>query len=301
MSTKDDLKQIYKDGTMLTRIIMILSAVYLVVALANVFYKLFTGNETSLSTDWLAMPSDGYALLHRPWTLLTYMFLHENFVHFLVNILTLYWFGKLFMNFFGQRQLVNLYLMGGLMGGAIFILATHTLPFFTHSTQIYVLEGASAAIMAIVVAAAIWQPNYPIRMLFFGDVKLKWLALIAITISLLNMAGSNAGGEISHLGGALAGALYAYLLKTRNKDICAGIGYLIDKITNLFHRQPKWKVVYNRNAPSQKKEDNIDWQYNQNKKSQEKEIDRLLDKIKQGGYDSLNDDERRKFFEGKKK
>ena len=225
------------------------------------------------------------------------MFMHANFMHILFNMLWLYWFGSLFLYFFSGKHLRGLYILGGICGGLLYMVSYNVFPYFDSVIASSTLVGASASVLAIVVATAYREPNYRVQLLLFGAVRLKYLALIVVATDLLFITSSNAGGHIAHLGGALAGLWFAASLK-KGTDITAWINKAIDAILALFERKtwqrkPKMKVHYgNSNAARQK-----DYDYNARKKAQSDEIDRILDKLKKSGYESLTTQEKKSLFD----
>lgn len=287
MGFKEEIITSFKSGNTLTKLIYINLGVFLIVGLVNVVLLLFNINRGWIDQS-LALSSQFSVLIRNPWTLFTYMFLHYQFIHLIINILTLYWFGKIFLEYYSQRDLVGLYIFGGLLGGLLYFIAYATLPLFQN--QYASLCGASAAIMAIIVACAYTDPERSIRLVLFGNVKVKWLAVFAIVVSLLNVASENAGGNISHLGGALGGFFYVFALR-KGKNLTSGINKAIDSIVNLFKRNkaPKMKVTYNQRPMT-------DQEYNYAKRQESEQIDIILDKIKKSGYDSLSKEERDKLF-----
>lgn len=289
MSFKDDVVKSFQEGSLLTKLIYVNVGVYVLLALVQVIGKLFGLNITWMS--WIFMlPSEWSAFLHHPWTLLTYMFSHTGFVHLICNVLMLYWFGQLFMTFFNQRDLVGVYVLGGLAGGLTYLLSFNLIPYYVQHGPNFLL-GASASVMAIVVSTAVISPDYRVRIPLIGSVKIEWVAVATVLISLLSITSANAGGELAHLGGALAGYLFAKAYK-KNKNIVGWINTLLDKLTNLLKKRPSMNVSYEN--PSSARES--DEEYNARKKQKNDEIDRILDKIKQSGYDSLSLDERKKLF-----
>ncbi len=287
MSIKDDIKTSFQQGTLLTKLIYINLGVFLVVCLTQVFMTLF--GHYSNWVSYLQLPSDLDGLLHRPWTIITYMFLHEGITHLIFNVLSLYWLGQLFLMFFSQKDLVGVYILGGLVGGAVYILAFNIFPLFD---GVYgVLEGASASIMAIVLAPAVYSPGFRVRLFLVGNVKIEWIAAVYVLLSILGIASSNAGGELSHLGGALAGVLFAVFYK-KGQNIVSWTEKPISWIINLFRRKPKMDVSYG----AEEARNETDQQYNERKKRESDNIDRILEKIKKGGYESLTDDERKQLF-----
>ena len=227
------------------------------------------------------------------------MFMHADIFHLLFNMLWLYWFGQLFLYFYSERSFCGLYFFGGLCGGALYMLFYNIFPYFNQAVYTSYLLGASASVLAITVATAVKEPDFRVRLLFFGNVRLKYIALIMVGIDLLMMTSGNAGGHIAHLGGALGGLWFALSMR-RGHDVTKWINFLIDKIVNLFswiskrpQKRPKMKVHYN----SREK----DYDYNARKKAQSEEIDRILDKLKKSGYGSLTTDEKKSLFDASKK
>ncbi|MDR1729359.1 MAG: rhomboid family intramembrane serine protease [Prevotellaceae bacterium] len=290
MSIKDEIQHSFKEGTTLTKLIYINLGVFLVIGLAATILELFKINPEW--TNVVMLPADLTTLLHTPWTIISYMFAHTGFIHLLFNILMLYWFGKLFLSFFSQKDLVGLYLIGGISGGIFYILSYHIFPLFADKIHGSYLLGASASVLSIIVAVAVTAPDYPVRLLFFGEVRLKWIAIIGVILSLLNVSSSNAGGEIAHLGGAVAGYLFAASYK-KGSNITAWINRILDKFFDLFKRKPKLKITHQRPAN--------DHEYNLRKKQENDNIDRILEKIKRGGYESLSKEEKQDLFRASQK
>ncbi|MEG2514643.1 MAG: rhomboid family intramembrane serine protease, partial [Bacteroidaceae bacterium] len=234
--------------------------------------------------------------LAQPWSLLTYMFMHAGFMHILFNMLWLYWFGSLFLYFFSAKHLRGLYILGGIGGGLFYMLAYNVFPYFQGMIQTSYLLGASASVLAIVVATAYREPNYQVRLLFIGAVRLKYIALFMIISDLLFITSDNAGGHLSHLGGALIGLLFASSL-SKGHDITAWINILFDWVAGLFNRKtwkrkPKMKVHYTGNK---------DYDYNATKKAQSDEVDKILEKIKKSGYSNLSTEEKKSLFDASKR
>ncbi len=256
---------------------------------------LFKMSNSSVLT-WLALPADPFEVLARPWTLISYMFLHEHFFHILFNMIALYWFGKIFLYEYSQKQFVGLYVMGGLFGAILYLAFYNIFPLFYEIKDQSLLLGASGAVMALIVASAMRFPNLELRFLLIGNVKLKFIALVSVLISVFGITGNNAGGEIAHLGGALFGYFFVVSLH-KGRDLTKWINNLIDLLHNLFIR-PSNKSFKKSSKSSGRKM--TDAEFNMNKAQNMREIDRILDKIKKSGYESLNDDEKRKLFEQKR-
>ncbi|MBK9358239.1 MAG: rhomboid family intramembrane serine protease [Bacteroidales bacterium] len=200
-------------------LILVNAAVWLVTILVRNFAFLFaspesafSGSYKSLISEWLtnafAVSANTGVLIERPWTLLTYMFLHFDFFHILFNMLWLWWFGAIFIQYLSQRQLLGTYFFGGIAGALIYIVAFNFFPVFSLARESAVALGASASVLAIVVAIAFYVPDYTVHMLFLGQMKIKYIAIITIAIDLLMINSGNAGGHIANLDGALWGFAY---------------------------------------------------------------------------------------------
>lgn len=234
----------------------------------------------------------------RPWTILTYAFTHDltGILHILFNMLTLYWFGKLFVEYLGGDKLIALYVLGAIAGAVFYLISYNAIPYFVNQSvaRNIVMVGASASVNAIVVGAATLLPDYTFFLLFFGAVRIKYIAAVIVFLSFLGTIGSNAGGNIAHLGGALMGFIYI-------KQLQIGVNWggwitaIIDSIKGLFESRPKVKVTYRKDQPKEKRGASI-----VNKTSQE-EIDIILDKISDRGYESLSKEEKEKLFNASKK
>jgi membrane associated rhomboid family serine protease len=243
--------------------------------------------------QWFQLPSSLRLLIYRPWTVITYMFLHIDFLHILFNMLWLYWFGQIFLLFFSERQLGGLYLLGGIAGAAMFLAAYHIFPYFRNVADSTFLMGASASVMAIVFAVSFYQKQYEINLIFLGRIKLIYLAAGVLIIDLLSMASDNAGGHIAHIGGALFGILFANRYRN-GRDWTKGINSLIDNIVNLTKRKPRIKVMPGGRRPE------TDMEYNARKHEKMKDLDNILDKLKHSGYESLSADEKKRLFDASK-
>lgn len=298
MNLADEIKNSFRKGSVLYKLIFINVAVFLVLGIWLVLIRLFTPgasleslrykfNESVVS--YLMVPSLPRELLFKPWTVLTYMFTHTNLWHILFNMLILYWFGRIFMQYLTTKQMLSTYLLGGFAGAALYILFINVFPGL-HEYLGGAMLGASAAIMAIVVAIAVYVPNYTIYLFFIGPVRLKYIAIAFVIIDVLMIASENAGGNIAHLGGAFYGYWFTIRLK-KGKDPGHWISGIIDKIVTLFKPRPKLNVTYRKTTRHISDEE-----YNRRKVSEQKEIDRILDKIAKGGYESLTKTEKETLF-----
>lgn len=239
-----------------------------------------------LLMPYLQLPANALSVLFKPWTLVTYMFTQVSFFHLLFNMLWLYWLGMIFLDFLSKKQFVFIYFFGGLAGAALYLLAYALVPVFSESKNFNALIGSSAAVSAIVFATATLVPDFSIRMLFFGNVRLKYLALVFIILDLLGVGGGNAGGSIAHIGGALSGFFFVRQLQKGNDW------------SRLLERKRKkqskhrMRVVSTRTggaAASTKKPTGPP-------PTNQEVIDQILDKISQSGYDSLSKSEKDALF-----
>lgn len=295
-----DLKEKFRRGNIFIQLIYINVGIFIVGTIISVFLQLFNLSAVGLF-DSLALPASLERFILQPWSLITYMFMHAGFLHILFNMLWLYWFGSLFLCFFSGKHLRGLYILGGICGGLVYMAAYNIFPYFSQVVSGSTLVGASASVLAIVAATAYREPNYRVQLLLFGAVRLKYLALIVIGTDLLFITSSNAGGHIAHLGGALAGLWFASSL-SKGYDLTSWINKVLDGIASLFQRKtwkrkPKMKVHYAEGKTSRQK----DYDYNAQKKAQSDEIDRILDKLKKSGYDSLTTEEKKSLFDASKR
>ena len=294
-----NLKNTFKGGNAYIRLIFINVAIYVVGVLFSVVSQLFKYDFSDI-TSLFALPASFIRFFHQPWTIITYMFMHADLLHILFNMLWLYWFGNIFLYFFSGKHLRNLYLFGGICGGLLYMIAYNVFPLFTDQVAVATLVGASASVLAIVVATAYREPNYKVQLFLFGAVRIKYLALVVILLDVMSVASNNAGGHIAHLGGALAGLWFAARFG-KGGDPTAWINYIIEGISSLFQkkrwkRKPKMKVHYGSVTDREKEYD-----YNANKKAQSDEVDRILDKLKKSGYESLTTEEKKSLFDASKK
>ena len=280
-----EIKESFKEGSALTRLIYINLGIFLLIRIVNVFYFL-AGAEFPF-IDWLALPADFQTLANRPWTLFTYMFLHFDFLHILFNILWLYWMGQIFLGYFDQGKLIALYLLGGITGGIFYVLGYNLFPAFSDNLTNSRLLGASASVIAIVTALAMHAPNHSINLMFIGSVKIKYIALFSVLLYVIGISSTNAGGNLAHLGGAFWGMIYILQLR-KGFDPAMGVTWLLNSIKKLFTAQPKVKVSYRKPVN--------DIEYNQLKKQDQTRMNEILEKISKSGYGSLSKEEKEILF-----
>lgn len=270
----------FYSGSRLYLFIGINVIVFLVLGILRLEY-LYT--KTTSITDWLqlhlSVPANPSDLLYKPWTVVTYMFTHTELFHFFFNMLVLYWFGKIFEDFLNGKQFTFAYLAGGLFGALLFIAFYNIFPAFEEAKNFSILLGASGSVMAVVVAIATLVPDYSIRLLLLGDVRLKYLALVYVLIDVISIAGSNPGGSIAHLGGSLLGFIFIKQLQKGNDW------------SKIFQSRKRLKVVRNTGSPP----------VNTSRIPEQELIDQILDKISKSGYNSLTAQEKEQLFKASNK
>lgn len=292
MSVIDDIKRFYRESNVVGKFIFVNIAVFLLV---NVFLLIQALTQTQFFdvVYWFAAPSDLGALLMKPWTIITYMFLHEGFWHLLWNMVILYFGGRIFHDLLGTRRFINTYFIGGLFGLFLFILFYNIFPVFESQVGAPIL-GASASIMAIFVGIASYTPNYTVFLPLIGGVRLKYIAIFYVVLDFISIrTGVNAGGHIAHLGGALWGFWWARQLK-QGTDISSWFDYIIAVLKSLIPRKRKMKVVHKQpNKTGKKSAEAV--------RNEAAVIDQILDKISKSGYDSLTAKEKEILFRASKK
>ena len=283
----EDFKNAWnKENNALVKIILINVIIFIGASFIEVFLTLSGGgNFFKLIINKLMLPASFTSFILQPWSLISYFFLHLNFTHILWNMLFLYWFGKIIQDNIGNNAVISLYVLGGIIGGLSYMALFNIIPYYENRISESLMLGASAGVFSIVAGSATLLPNYTFYLLFLGPVRIKYIALFYILLSFLDVTGSNAGGEIAHLGGALIGYLF---IRQLQNGINMGEGII--NIINLFNRKENKK---------ERKETII----NEEHKSDisQDEIDNILDKISESGYSSLSKKEKEKLFNASKK
>lgn len=280
---------------MLIKIIFINIAVFVAVRLAAIGMMLYNVNP-DLFLQYIELPSNLTTLLYRPWTFITYMFMQYDILHILFNMLWLYWFGTIFTMYYSQKQLFGLYFLGGIGGAVLYLIAYNVFPYFA-GTNAFLL-GASASVIAIVVATAMRAPDYKVGLLFLGEISLKWIAVVTILIDFLSIGSGNAGGHIAHLGGGLVGLFYGFAYK-RGYDITKWFNSVCDSVADIFNRRPTVK-----SGRFRKKHRGSTYSTKNESKMYDKDMadmNAILEKIKKSGYTSLSAEEKKRLFEVSKK
>ena len=293
MGIWDDIKLTFRNGSNLTRLIYINVVVFVLITLvAGIGFLLNNQDVSGKALNLLSVPASLNALLLRPWTLITYMFTHKDIWHILFNMLWLYSFGRIFLEYLDQRKLVAVYLLGGLSGALVYILSFNIFPAFTGVLADSAAIGASASVMAIVIAISAYVPDYTVQLFLFGRIKIKYLALAIFVFTSIMDFSVNSGGKLAHIGGAFFGYLYILNLK-HGRDMGKGFNSIIDFFVTIFKPGKKLKVTHKKVA--------TEYEYNKIKVEQQKTINHILDKISKGGYDSLTKEEKETLFKESQK
>ena len=276
-----DIKNIIQQpGQGLLKIIIANGAIFVALMVARVSLLIAGRSELfDVFFTHVSLPSALELLIQRPWSLITYFFLHIEVFHLVFNMLFLYWFGIIIQDFIGNKRLVQLYFYGGLAGATAFLIVMNTVSFFMAKGPTF-LNGASAGVFAVVVAAATIRPNYQVHLLLLGQVKIKYISAFYVLWSFIETTGANAGGNIAHLGGAILGFMFAknFLAASRPQAI--------------FEIKIKeFAQVVNQKIHPRKEPETVP----------EEELNAILDKISQSGYDSLSDYEQKRLFKASQK
>tara|TARA_B110000014_G_scaffold204684_1_gene154997 strand:- start:257 stop:1123 length:867 start_codon:yes stop_codon:yes gene_type:complete len=282
----EDFKNAWnKENNGLIKIILINVIVFVSMSILEVFITLSGFGELfNLFLNKLMLPASLKVFIFQPWSLVTYFFLHMNFMHILWNMLFLYWFGKIIHENIGNNAVISLYIIGGIIGGLSYMALFNIIPYYDNRVSESLMLGASAGVFSVVVGSATLLPNYTFYLLFLGPVRIKYISLFYVLLSFFDVTGSNAGGEIAHLGGALMGYLY---IRQLQNGVNMGKG-IID-ILNIFNKNKKEVISKEEKTNEIKKDISQD------------EIDKILDKISDSGYKSLSNNEKEKLFNASKK
>lgn len=281
MNILDNLKYRFKNAGIVEQLIYVNLAVFLLVFISNTFGFLFQSNS-NLLVNWFALPANFDDFISKPWTIITYGFLHTSFLHILLNLIALFYIGHLFQQYFTAKQLINFYLLGTLFGGIIFVASYNFFPALQQTAHNSVVLGASAGISAIFIGIATYIPNYELKFPLIGFVKLWILAAFWIAIDIIQIPAGNAGGHLAHIGGALFGFLY--VTQASNKEL-----NILKPFKKFFQKKEKpLKTVYKSGKKTSKT--------SRKKSTNQQEIDVILDKISKSGYDTLTKSEKDFLF-----
>jgi membrane associated rhomboid family serine protease len=322
----DDVRREFSFGNMINKIIIVNVAVFLVVNILWMVFSVAAGHTESsafrMLVQWFSGSSDWWHMLTRPWTLVTYMFLHEGFFHLLWNMLYLFWFGRIFGDLLGDRRVLPLYLMGGAAGFLAYFIAFNVGNFGAGGSFII---GASGAVFCILTATGIFAPDYAIRLFFLGNIRLKYIVFFAVMVQIIGLGNlNNIGGTFAHIGGIIMGVLFSFYLR-QGTDLTQSLqnflAWLQNKWNNLLapsqeHKQqrgphaayrsgrsvketagpkkrPSFMTKVGGSAPKGKPTSDSG---NQPEMTHQEELDAILDKIKERGYNSLTKKEKDFLF-----
>ncbi|KAB7531212.1 rhomboid family intramembrane serine protease [Flagellimonas olearia] len=263
----------------------------------NVLIFILDGLSTALLghsvSHWFHLPKDFLEFFGQPWSLVTYSFFHAGLGHIFWNMLMLYFTGRIFLNLFDNQRFLNVYFLGVIIGGIVFLLSYNVFPTLLHTNT--ALIGASAGVTAVLIFICAYIPNQEVRVIFF-NVKLWYVGVFFVLVDLIQIPyGGNVGGRLAHLGGALLGYVYARQL-VNGKDIGAGFTRFREAIAQLFKPREKkapMKTVYKKDTSGKRSGD-------YDKMARQKKIDSILDKISKSGYESLSKEEKDFLFKAGK-
>lgn len=296
-TTKNEILEMFKRGSMLTKLIYINAATFIILTVIFLFLP-------EKSESFVRIPGSFDELIYKPWTLISYMFTHYDFMHLLMNMLWLFWFGKMFLRYFHEKQMLAVYLLGGFSGAFLHLGVNYLM-----KTEGVGIVGSSAAVMSIVFAVVAFKPDYVLNLLFIGPVKIKYIAIVAFVMDILGVAGNIKGGlaatdgvaHIAHLGGSFFGLWFGYSMKD-GKDITRSFNNFLNSLFSWFTTNKTERKRSKMRATRGEKfnKPKSDWEYNKDKNDIQAEIDRILDKIKDKGYDTLTKKEKDFLFKQKK-
>jgi len=271
----DDIKHKFKNAEIVEKLIYVNIVLFLITVFAN-------KDDSNIIIEWFSLNPNIDIFLSKPWTIITYGFIHAGFIHLFSNLIVLFFIGNLFLEYFNTKQLFSFYIFGTLFGGILFLTGYNYIPIFKNNTT--PLVGASAGVLAIFIGIATYLPNYQLKIRFLGYIHLWKIALVFIILDIIQLSGMNAGGHFAHLGGALFGFLYVNAVKENKKSI-------FQSFIDLFKKKEKQhlKTVYN----SGKKKNINNRSYSTDNQEQ---VDIILDKISKSGYDTLTKEEKAFLF-----
>lgn len=296
MSWQQNLRYKYAMASVLEKVIGVNVLFFIVTILFGTLGFLF-----NLSGDfwieWLVFPKDIIDFLWKPWSIITYSFMHSGFFHLLINMWILYFFGRFFLEYFTPKKFMTYYFLGGIVGALVFMLSYNLFPAFQGIGKSYLI-GASASVMAILAGIATRIPNMQIRLFLLGNVRLWHIAVVFVFLDVVRIPLGNAGGHLAHLGGALLGYFYSTQLAKGN-DIGAGFEKLVDQFVGMFSssgKKTKYKSTSRMRTVHKNKSSKPSATKTVSKTEKQKKIDAILDKISKSGYDSLSKEEKEFLF-----
>ena len=287
-----------KTATVTEKLIAINVVVFILFFLVRTIAFLFQ-MPTDFLMEWFVFPKEPAEFLFKPWSIITYAFLHSGIWHILSNMLILYYAGIYFLNYFSPKKLLNFYFLGAIFGALVYMASYNLFPAFQGTGRSYLL-GASAAVMSVLVGIATHIPQMRIRLMLIGSIKFWWIAAFLVTLDVIQIPINNPGGHLAHLGGAAFGYIYASQLG-RGNDIASGFEKMMDWIASLFSgsksttKRSNLKTVHRRKKTGSTSATAYSSGV-RNKKEEQEKIDAILDKISKSGYDSLTRQEKEFLF-----
>ena len=301
----EEIKAVFKENDVLIRLILFNTIVFVAVQVIYVILWLFQigntvgfqGIPVPLHWYWLGAPADLGNLIFKPWTVITYMFVHASFWHLFMNMLVLFFSGRIFREYLGTSRMLSTYIYGGVVGYVLYMLAYNFFPIFSQGVSEAILVGASAGVVAVLIAVTAYTPNFTVRLFFTGfEVKLKYLAAFLIVLDIISIKSSNPGGHIAHLGGALYGFYFARQYR-KGVDHSRAFNSFVKRVTGYFMKSRTHLNV----SHSARRNYKSDEEYNYEKKANQQQMDEILDKISKSGYESLSKEEKAVLFKFGKK
>ena len=298
MSSSDKIRYKIQMASVTEKLIAVNVLIFILFFLFRTIAYLFQFPSEFL-IEWFVFPKEPMEFLMKPWSIITYSFLHSGIWHILSNMLILYFSGIYFLNYFSPKRLLNYYFLGVIIGALVYMLSYNLFPAFQGTGKSY-LMGASAGVMAVLIGIASYIPNMRVRLMFLGNIKFWWIAAFLVIIDIIQIPMGNAGGHLAHLGGAALGYLYTNQLQKGN-DIGKWFENIVDSIASLFkpkERKARMKTVHRTGKATTKKQppkrNNFD------KGDKQKRVDAILDKISKSGYESLSKAEKDFLFQAGK-
>ena len=284
MSLFTNLQIRYNQANIVEKLIYINLGVFLLVFIFNTLGFLFQFS-TNFIIEWFTLPASFDDFIRKPWTIITFGFVHAGFIHILFNLIALYYIGNLFLDYFNAKQLLTFYLLGTVFGGLIFLLSYNYFPAFAENLNRNILLGASAGVSAIFIGLAAYIPNYQFKIPLIGFVKLWYIAVVWVVLDVIQIPGGNAGGHLAHIGGALFGFLY--VSQASNIKIAVW-----SKILNLFKSKNSTLKTVHKTKKTAPRKNNT----KQTTSAKQQEINHILEKISKSGYDALSKEEKAFLF-----
>ncbi len=285
-----------KNSSPVRKLIIINVGVFILTSIVFAFakYNAVPGQADKLLSVFY-LPSDFALFIKKPWTVVSYMFLHVGFRHILGNLILLYLFGRILIDFQPAKTFYTIFFGGGIAGGVLFMIMFNLFPSYVGGGGLSNMVGASGGVVAIAVATAILVPNYEVNLFGAFRLKVKWIALYLVVVDVLFFGNGNQGGHLAHMGGALFGALYILNLQGRIQ-----FGFF-KRVRSLF--KPKYTIIDEREilkdrkkSPRKKTVKSTVYNVHSSNKPRQEEVDAILDKIGQSGYDSLSKEEKELLF-----